>query len=256
MLISNPPGNFHFTKGSPFYANAVVADPGFEVVRAVLERPLPLNAGFEAIRLELESHQRPLHALCGMELRTQDPYPDRTEFMKFNSKYVDRLRNLELLADGLVPVTRANLAVHDGSVTEQCVYAFLYTVPSKSNRLTFATSAYADLKRNADGSVQNVAADDVSPAGLREKVSFVMHTVDENLKAIGASWDLATHIRIYTVQPIGAFIPEVIFPVAGPAAHHGITWHYVYPPVVGLELEIDVRGVLQESVLLGERNHF
>lgn len=255
MLISNLLGNFHFTKGSPFYANAVLADPGFEIVRAVLEKPLPLNAGFDAIRQELESHGRPPQSLCGMELRTQDPYPDRSQFMDFNSKYVDRLKNLELLVGGLVPITRANLAVHDRSVTEQCVYAFLYTIPSKSNRLTFATSAYADLRRNADGSIENVAAGDVSPAGLREKVAFVIQTVDENLKTIGASWDLVTNIRIYTVQPIGAFIPEVILRIAGPAAHRGITWHFVYPPVVGLELEIDVRGILQESVLLRESNH-
>jgi hypothetical protein len=47
---------------------------------------------------------------------------------------------------------------------------------------------------------------------------------------------------------IGSLIPEIILPVVGPGAYHGITWHYTYPPVVGLELEIDVRGVLREFV--------
>ena len=249
MLISNPRGNFHFTKGSPFYASAVVADPGFQIVRAILEKPVPLNAGFDAIQRELQSCGRPLQALCGMELRTQDPYANRPLFMDFNGKYVERLKSLDLLVDGLVPITRANLAVHDHSVSEQSVYAFLYTVPSKTNRLTFGTSAIADLKRHADGSVENIAAGDVSPAGLREKVSFVIHSVDEKLQEIGASWDLATQIRIYTVHAIGTLIPEVIVPLAGSGAHHGITWHYVYPPIVGLELEIDVRGVLRESVI-------
>ena len=137
MLIPNPRGNFHFTKGSPFYASAVVADPGFQIVRAILEKPVPLNAGFDVIRRELQSCGRPLQALCGMELRTQDPYPNRPLFMDFNSKYVDRLKSLDLLVDGLVPITRANLAVHDRSVTEQCVYAFLYTVPSKTQPSDF-----------------------------------------------------------------------------------------------------------------------
>ena len=82
--------------------------------------------------------------------------------------------------------------------------------------------------------------------GLREKVSFVIQAVDQTLKEIGASWDLATQARIYTVHPIGTLIPEVILPVAGAGAHHGINWDYVYPPVAGLELEIDVRGVLRE----------
>ena len=249
MLISNPVGNFHFTMGSPFYASAVLADPGFQIVRAILEKPVPLKAGFDAIERELKSCGRPLQALCGMELRTQDPYVNRPLFMEFNSKYVERLKSLDLLVDGLVPITRANLAVHDHSVNEQCVYAFLYTAPSQASRLTFATSAIADLKRHADGTVENVALGDVSPAGLREKVSFVMHAVEGKLEEIGASWNLATQIRIYTVHPIGALIPEVILPLIGSGAHHGITWHYVYPPVVGLELEIDVRGVLRESVV-------
>ena len=249
MLIANPRGNFHFTKGSPFYASAVLADPGFEIVRATFEKPVPLSAGFDAIQREIQNRGRPLLALCGMELRAQDPYPNRTLFMEFNSQYVERLKSLELLVDGLVPITRANLAVHDRSVTEQCVYAFLYTVAAKTNRRTFATSAFADLRRRPDGSVENIAAGDVSPTGLREKVSFVIRTVDENLKDIGASWDVATQVRIYTVQPIGNLIPEIILPVTGPGAHHGINWHYTYPPVVGLELEIDVRGVLRESVI-------
>jgi hypothetical protein len=249
MLISNPRGNFRFTKGSPFYASAVAADPGFEIVRAIFEKPVPLDGGFAAIRRELQSCGRPLQALCGMELRGADPYPNRPSFMDFNSKYVDRLKSFDLLVDGLVPITRANLAVNDRSVSEQCVYAFLYTIPSKTNRMTFATSAIADLKRHADGTVENVALGDVSTAGLREKVSFVMHAVEGKLEEIGASWNLATQIRIYTVHPIGTLIPEVILPLIGSGANHGITWHYVYPPVVGLELEIDVRGVLRESVL-------
>jgi hypothetical protein len=249
MPISNPRGNFQFTRGSAFYASAVVADPGFEIVRAIFEKPVPLNAGFDAIQRELKNSGRPVQALCGMELRGAAPYPNRSLFMDFNSNYVDRLKSLDLLVDGLVPITRANLAVHDGSVTEQCVYAFLYTVPSKNRRLTFATSAVADLKHQADGTVQSVAGGDASLAGLREKTAFVVHAVDGKLKEIGASWDLSTQIRIYTVHDIGPLIPEVILPLVGSGAHHGITWCYVYPPVVGLEMEIDARGVLHEFVI-------
>src|SRR5438093_6531342 len=153
MPIPSPHGNFQFTKGSAFYASAVVADPGFEIVRAILDRPLPLDLGFEVIGRELAERGRPIQALCGMELRGPAPYPNRPAFMEFNSSYVDRLRRLDILVDGLVTVTRANLAVTDGSVTEQCVYAFLYTVPSKVNRPTFATSAAAELKFHPDGTI-------------------------------------------------------------------------------------------------------
>lgn len=251
MLISNHRGNFHFTKGSAFYAGGVIADRGFEIVRGILDRPLPLSAGFEAIQRELKSSGRPMQALCGMELRGSAPYPNRPLFMEFNSSYVDRLRSLDILVDGVVPVTRANLAVPDASVAEQCVYAFLYTVPSKSDRPTYATSAVADLRFRPDGTPENVAAGDTSVQGLKEKVSFVIRYVDGKVKDLGASWDLATQIRIYTVHQIGALIPDVILPVVGSGARHGVTWSYTRPPVVGLELEIDVRGVLQEVVIQG-----
>jgi hypothetical protein len=246
MLISNIRGNFQFTRGSAFYAGAVIADRGFEIVRAIFENPLPLNAGFEAIQRELRSCGRPVQSLCGMELRGRAPYSNRAAFMEFNSGYVDRLRGLELLVDGLVPITRANLAVTDGSVTEQCVYAFLYTIPSKADRPTFATSAAADLRLRTDGTPENVAAGDTSPAGVREKVSFVIQNVDGKVREIGISWDLATQIRIYMVHEIGSLFSDVILPVVGSGARHGLTWHYVRPPVEGLEVEIDVRGVLQE----------
>ena len=90
------------------------------------------------------------------KLRGPAPYPNRPLFMEFNTKYVGLLQSLDILLGGLVPVTRANLAVPDASVAEQCVYAFLYTVPSKANRLTFATSAAADLRFRADGTPENV----------------------------------------------------------------------------------------------------
>ena len=249
MPISNHRGNFRFTKGSAFYASAVTADAGFEIIRAIFERPVPLGAGFEAIQQKLKSHGRPVQALCGMELRAPAPYPNRLLFMEFNAMYVERLRGLDLLVEGLVPITRANLAVTDGSVSEQCVYAFLYTVPSRVNRPTFATSAAADLRFKPDGTPENVAAGDTSAEGLREKVSFVARVVDGKLQEIAASWDLATQIRIYTVHQIGALFPEVILPLAGSGARHGLTWHYVRPPVEGLEVEIDVRGILQEVAI-------
>ena len=91
MLISNPRGNFQFTRGSAFYSSAVLADPGFQIVRAIFEKPVPLNPGFDALQRELQSCGRPMQALCGMELRAEDPYANRPLFMDFNSKYVERL---------------------------------------------------------------------------------------------------------------------------------------------------------------------
>lgn len=248
MRIPNLRGNFHFTRGSAFYASAVVADAGFGIVRAFFENPVPLDTGFSAIQRELESRGRPAQALCGIELRAPAPYPNRAVFMEFNSKYVDRLRSLDLLVEGLVPITRVNVAVTDGSVEEESVYAFLYTVPS-SSRSTFATSALPYRRLNADRAVDNVGVGDLSAEGLKEKLSSVAHAVDAKIQEIGASWDFATQIRIYTVRPIGNLLPEIILPLAGSGGRHGLKWYYLYPPVEDLELEIDVHGVLHDVLI-------
>ena len=249
MTITNERGNFRFTRGSAFYSSGVIADRGFEIVRATFDRWLPLAAGFEAIQNHLRVRGRPLQALCSMELRAPAPYPTRPLFMEFNSTYVDWLRRLDLLVDGIVPITRANLAVVDGSVSEQRVYAFAYTVPSKTDRAAFMTSATADLRIGPDGTVENVAGGDVSPSGLREKTVFVLEALSNTLRDLGASWNLATQIGIYTVHQIGPLIPELILPMAGPGSRNGMTWHYTKPPVQNLEIEIDVRAVLQELMV-------
>ena len=249
MTIQNERGSFRFTRGSAFYASGVIADPGFEIVRATFDKSLPLGAGFDAVQHHLQARGRPPQALCGLELRGPAPYPTRPLFMEFNSKYVDRLRRLDLLVDGLIPITRANLAVVDGSVREQHVYAFMYTVPSEFERTTFAISATADLKIYSEGAVENVAAGDVSPSGLKEKVTFVVDALDRKLRDLGTSWDMATQIGVYCVHPIGDLIPQVILPAAGSGGRNGVTWYFTKPPIVGLEVEIDVRAVLQELIV-------
>jgi hypothetical protein len=249
ITIANRLGGFRFTRGTYFFAGGVVAESGYEIVRARLERPLPLAEGLEGIRHYLTTLGRPMQALCGVELRAPRPYPTRAAFATFNAEYVDRLRSLNLIVDGLVPLTRANLAIDDGSVKEQCVYAFVYTVSSSAKRPTFATSAQADLKHLSEGAVEHVAGGDTSPRGLTEKVRYVVHRIDQQLADLGVSWAQATQIGAYAVHPIGQQIAEVILPMVGPAARQGVTWHFVLPPVVGLDFELDVRGLRQDLVV-------
>jgi hypothetical protein len=246
--IANRLGGFRFTRGTYFFAGGVVAEPGLEIVRARLERPLPWASALDRVQRYLAARARPMQALCGIELRAPIPYSSRQLFAAFNAEYVDALRRLDLLVDGLVPMTRANLATDDGSVDEQCLYAFHYTVPSDGKRRTFGTSAQADLKHLSGAAIELVAEGDTSPDGLTEKLRFVTGRIDRQLIDLGASWSLATHIGVYAVHPIGPQIADVICPTAG-SARHGITWHLVRPPVVGLDVELDVRAVLQELVV-------
>ena len=67
MLTENKSGNYSFLPGIAPYSAGVLAAPGFEIVHVRLGRYLPLQAGFDAIKAELEKAGRPLQALCGMD---------------------------------------------------------------------------------------------------------------------------------------------------------------------------------------------
>ena len=77
MLIPNPAGNFSFIKGIEPFSFGAVAHSGYEIVHVTLH-PLPsLQQGFTLVERHLQSLQRPLQALCGMELRIPRPLSPR-----------------------------------------------------------------------------------------------------------------------------------------------------------------------------------
>ena len=64
--------------------------------------------------------------------------------------------------------------------------------------------------------------------------------------ALGAAWSDATATHAYTVHDLHPFLADEI--VARGAAASGLTWVYARPPVVGLDFEMDVRGVHTDFV--------
>jgi hypothetical protein len=55
-----------------------------------------------------------------------------------------------------------------------------------------------------------------------------------------------TALNLYTQHDLHAFLPAEILAAMGSAATHGIHWYYSRPPVIGLEVEVDIRGIRQE----------
>ena len=88
---------------------------------------------------------------------------------------------------------------------------------------------------------------DVTPQGLREKARFVLGTMESRLAALGLTWADTTATQVYTVQDLHPFLADEI--VRRGAANAGLTWHYCRPPVVGLEYEMDCRGIEVERIL-------
>src|SRR5207247_10709937 len=70
-------GGYRYIKAVFQYSGGVAAQPGFEIERAVLPRPLPLPEGFAAIQAHLERLGRPLTAFCACELRSPAPFSEQ-----------------------------------------------------------------------------------------------------------------------------------------------------------------------------------
>ena len=103
-LLANPRGKYHFLSGIDPYSCGVVADPGHEVVHATLQAPLPWRDGFELIDAHLATAGRGREALCGIQLRSPEPFT-MAGFKEFNSGYIDLLKSWGLYMGDLNPLT-------------------------------------------------------------------------------------------------------------------------------------------------------
>src|SRR5512132_4137858 len=110
MLIDHPTGHFKFIKGIAPFSFGAIASPGYEIVHATSHPLPPLHRGFTLVERHLQSLQRPLPALCGMELRIPSPLSPQA-FDEFNQPYIEKLASWNVLVDGLNPMARSNLAL-------------------------------------------------------------------------------------------------------------------------------------------------
>src|SRR5207253_8705147 len=88
-----------------------------------------------------------------------------------------------------------------------------------------------------------------SAAAMREKAAHVMAIMQTRLHGLGVAWSDVTAIDIYTAQPIEPFLADTVLVPAGPSAIHGVRWFPSRPPIVGLEYEMDLRGVFRELLV-------
>lgn len=247
MLAENSKGHYTFVRGIGPFSAAVKAQPGFEIVHSRLLPLIALADGYQRVQRHLREVNRPLEALCGMELRIPRVL-SRDEFEQFNAPYVEQLKNWGIEIAGVNPVARTNVAFESNPVSEPMLAGFYYTMPSNQQFETFVLSGAPEIA-SRDGGVQIVARGDTSPEGLRQKLDCILNVLGAHLSEINLKWEMATAIELYTVFDIHALLPNVLLPRLGAASHAGVTWHYARPPVRGLDLEIDARAVRSELVI-------
>ncbi|HYB71687.1 MAG TPA: RidA family protein [Candidatus Bathyarchaeia archaeon] len=248
MLADHPGGDYRYLPGISAFSSGAVAGPGHEIVHATLAAPVPWRAGFARIEQHLRALGRPRAALCGIELRSPRPFTF-DGFAQFNEGYRSLLAEWDILVGDDNPIPRTNVAPVVGAPAEPSLCAFAYTVPGTTPTPTFVVAGAGELRDRARGPDGIVRHGDTSAEAMREKARFVMATMADRLRALGAEWSRVTAIDVYTAMPLDAGLLEEILRPAGPAAIHGVHLFPSRPPIEGLEFEADLRGLARRLVV-------
>jgi hypothetical protein len=241
-----PSGQYRFLPGIAPYSSGVAAMPGHEIVHVTLRAPVPWRDGFALIDRHLRQERRPRAALCAIALRSPKPLTFEG-FAQFNAGYRAMLEAWGLLIDGANPIARTNVAPLTGAPSEPSLYAFAYTTPATTPRPTFVVAGSGEVVDFAAERI--VRHGETSPDAIREKAAFVMGVMQTRLRGLAGEWSDVTAIDVYTPHPIEPFVCDVLLGAAGAAAIHGVRWYPSHPPIIGLEYEMDMRGIARELVL-------
>ena len=238
-------GGYRFLPHAFQYSGGVAALPGLMIERVRFARLLPLAEGFDAAEAYLARIGRPPAAFCACELRSPAQFTE-AGFIAFNRHYVERLTAWGIFHDEVNPVARSNVCPEIDPPPTPSFYAFSYTVPGDGAGFLVAGSGEA---REGPGGYADriVRLGDLSVAGLRDKTRCVLDAMEQRLAGLGCGWGDVTATQLYTVYDLHPILADEIVRRGAMAA--GLTWHFARPPVEGLEVEIDVRGVAREIVI-------
>ena len=243
------PGGYRFIPGVFQYSGGAAAEPGYAIERVTFRKPVSLVQGFKRVEEIIKARGRPLTAFCACELRSPAPFTDEG-FRAFNEVYVTTLAKWGLYDDRtkVNPVARSNVCPELHKPAEPSFHAFSFTVASDAKQPTFVVAGSGEAREGgASYRERTVRHGETGPDAMREKAIFVLAEMERRLKLLGFAWAHTTATQVYTVHDLHPFLAGEI--VARGAAAHGLTWHYCRPPVVGLDYEMDCRGVALERVI-------
>ena len=243
------PGGYRYVRGPFQYSGGVAAEDGFAIERVRFRTPVPLEEGFARIEKYLDGIGRPYTSFCACELRSPEPFSEQG-FIDFNRVYVGTLERWGIFKDDENPVARSNVCPEIGGPAEPGFHAFSYTVPAEAGTpLSFVIAGSAESPEGGGTYEERIIRlGETSPDALREKAQYVIGAMETRMEALGVGWAQSTVTHAYTVHDLHPFLGDEL--VSRGAAAGGLTWVYARPPVVGLEYEMDVRGVHTERVLV------
>jgi len=241
-------GGYRYLPGVFQYSAGVSALEGFEVVRVTFRQPPPLREGFQLAESIIKAAGRPLTAFCACELRSPAQFSEAA-FRSFNENYVDVLKRWGLIVDGANPVARSNVCPERAAPAEPVMYAFSYTVPAAASApISFVIAGSGEVPEGKSNYRDHVVSPgDVSASGMRAKVRFVREEMERRLAGFGLDWRDVTATHVYTIRNFHECLDGEL--VASGAADHGLTLHVCRPPIVGLDFEMDCRGIARAIVV-------
>jgi hypothetical protein len=235
------PGGYRFIKAVFQYSGGVAASPGFRIRRVRLERPLPLARGFDIAEEVMRTAGRPLTSFCACELRSPAPFTE-DGFRAFNEIYTGTLKRWSIFDGSTNPVARSNVCPEVDPPAEPSLYAFCYTEPAPNSRPSFVVAGSGEAPEGHTNYRDHIVRlGDTSAPGLREKARFVLGEMERRMSLLGFKWTETTAAQAYTIHDIYPFLETEI--VRRGAARGGLTWQFCRPPVLGLEYEMDCRGL-------------
>lgn len=247
-LVTFSDGGYRYLKGVFQYSGGVAALPGHAIDRVLFARPMTMSEGFEAIATYLAFKGRPLTALCACELRSPAPFSE-AGFEAFNRGYADTLETWGLVRGDHNPVARTNVCPVVNAPAAPAFHAFCYTVEvgETPTAASFVVSGGGEARDGQTSYRESmVRLGDTSLAGLREKLRYVMTEMERRTAALGVGWADATVVQAYTVHDIGALVEDEIIRRGNLSS--GLTWHLTRPPIVDMEVEMDLRRVRCERL--------
>ena len=128
-----------------------------------------------------------MQALCAIELRSPRPFTFEG-FAGFNESYRSILADADLLADGLNPIARTNVAPEIDPPSEPMLYGFSYSVPARDPNLppTFVVAGAGELIEDQYDVQHIVRVGETSDEAMREKAKCVMEHMRRRLSGLGA----------------------------------------------------------------------
>lgn len=249
-VASFEPGGYRYIRGPFQYSAGVAAEPGFAIERVRFARPVPLEEGFRRIEAYLNETGRPLTSFCACELRSPAPFTEQG-FVDFNRIYVGTLERWGIFENEENPVARSNVCPEINPPSEPSFEAFCHTVPADmggNGVKSFVIAGTAEASEGkGDYRDRVLRLGETSPEAMTDKAHYVLGALETRLAALGVGWADVTATQIYTVHDIHPFLADEM--IRRGAAPGGVTWYYNRPPVVGVDYEMDVRGVPVQRVV-------